>query len=164
MRRSLAQLVSQGLLAAAGLLAMGCASMNLASTEVVLPAPLDDACLEASLRAEPDVIGFRTLPSGGKPRWFFQLADPDLTYKEMPSFVASQVMVPEGPIVQVEANFVTRRGNGPELREAIRRREQQILSRALAACSAAEVEFGLARECGRGEKNSICVKGRLRVP
>jgi hypothetical protein len=138
--------------------------MNLAAAEVSLPARLDDACLEASLRAEKDVIGFRALPHGAKPGWFFQLADPDLTYKEMPSFVASQAMIPEGPIVQIEANFVTRRHNGPELREAIGRREQEILSRAVAACSDAEVEFGFARECGKGEKNSICVKGRLRAP
>ena len=152
------------LLALLGLLAVGCAGMNLAAAEVALPARLNDACLEASLRAEKDVVGFRALPQGGKPGWFFQLADPDLSYQEMPSFVASQAMVREGPIVQIEANFVTRRRNGPELREAIGRREQEILSRAVAACSDAEVEFGFARECGKGEKNSICVKGRLRAP
>lgn len=158
MRRILA------LLGGLGLLAVGCASMNLAAAEVVLPTHLDDACLEASLRAEKDVVGFRALPQGGRPGWFFQLADPDLSYEEMPSFVVSQPMVPEGPIVQIEANFVTRLHNGRELRENIGRREQEILARAVAACSAAEVEFGFARECGKGEKNSICVKGRLRSP
>jgi hypothetical protein len=151
------------LLAAVCLPAVGCTSMNLAQVEVALPARLDDGCLEASLRAEQDVVGLRSMPQGGSRGWFFQLADPDLTYKEMPSFVVSEAMVSEGPTVQIEANFVTDSRHA-ELREAIARREQEILSRVVAACTDAAVEFGPARECGKGEKDTLCVKGRLRSP
>lgn len=147
--------------AALVLLAAGCASMNVAEAEVGLTSRLDGDCFEAALRAEKDVIGFRPMPQGTRPGWWFQLADPELYFQGMPTVVASQTDVQGSPIVQLQASFQTDYSNASELREAVVARQQRILHRVVAACANAGVQFGFPRPCGQGEKHSICVRGHL---
>ena len=85
--------------AALALLATGCASMNVAQAEVGQASRLDGDCFEAALRAEKDVIGFRRMPEGTRPAWWFQLADPELYFQGMPSVVASHRTKPRASVV-----------------------------------------------------------------
>jgi len=153
---------SLGFLAGLWLVLAGCSTMNLAQAEIQLPSPLDEACLEAGVRAERDVINFRRFPEATGPAWWFELADPDLVSKDVPSLLLTTGETGGQRYVQLAANFSTSGSSkGANLRKAMVEREQAMLQRVVEQCSGARVAFGEPRMCGKNETHTLCAEGRL---
>lgn len=150
--------------ASLALLLASCSTMQMAGTEVELPVPVEEACLEAGFRARKDVINFRREPVSTGSGWWFQLADPDLVGKDVPWLLLTQRKAGGRAHLDLEANFSTSRSQGATLRHAMVEREQEMLTRVIERCTGGSVTFEKPRACGKGETDTICVTGQLLAP
>lgn len=143
-------------------LAIGCASYQMTNASISLPSELTDYCVAASLQAEAHVVGFREVLEGIEPSYSFQIADPIRSEKQRLAFFVRQKWgEAEGkPQIEMSATFRARLWAAKQRVAAIEQ-QQAMLSRVIERCAGREPEFGDWKTCGKGEKNTLCVRGKL---
>jgi len=136
----------------------GCATRQMTQATVALDFPLEDQCVESTLRSDPQTSKFREIQEPAGTAYSFEITDPALAGSGSPSFVAREKLGDGGAAFEMTANFSAKR-HATEVRDSVMQRQQQIMSEVLERCTGHAARFGPARVCGAGEGDTLCADG-----